>query len=382
MPEIEHGSADVDLLALAAELVAIPSPSHKEKALADHVEQLLRAATISTTAGSSTGTPLEITRISNNVIARTQLDRPQRLVIAGHLDTVPAAPNDPDHLKARIDGERLYGLGACDMKGSLAAQLAVATQLNDPKLDVTFVFYECEEVSGQHNGLGLLFEQAPELLACDVALLGEPTSAMLEAGCQGTLRAKVTYRGQRAHTARPWKGVNAIHRLGELLIALTQPLIPGLARPSYEARRPVIDGCEFREAIQAVAVSGGVAGNVVPDEATLTLNLRYAPDRTPGEAEEYLAEIVGECDDFEVTDHAHGAPPELNHPLLQQLISDNNLTVAAKLGWTDVARFASHGIPAANFGAGDPTIAHTRNEFVQRSEIEAVHAALLALLHS
>ena len=385
-------SADTDLLALAAELVAIPSQSQQEQALADHVQQRL----------STASTPLEITRISNNVIARTQLGRPQRIVIAGHLDTVPAVPGDPDHLKARIEGDRLYGLGACDMKGSLAAQLAVATQLNDPQVDVSFVFYECEEIANEHNGLRLLFEQAPELLACDAALLGEPTSAMLEAGCQGTLRAQAVFRGKRAHTARPWKGVNAIHRLGELLVALTQPADTGAgadtgasadtgeaaapaqpspARPTYVARRPVIDGCEFREAIQAVAVSGGVAGNVVPDEASLTLNLRYAPDRTPAQAEAYLAEVVGECDDFVVTDHSPGALPALDHPLLKRLIDDNHLAVFAKLGWTDVARFAAHGIPAANFGAGDPTLAHTRDEFVERREIEAVHAALMALLH-
>ncbi len=388
-PSADFSSPDSDLLQLAAELVAIPSQSHEEKALADYTEQVLRTQ----------APTLEVTRISNNIIARTQLDRSQRLVIAGHLDTVPAAPNDPDHLTARIDGDRLYGLGACDMKGSLAAQLAVAAQLNDPKLDVTFVFYECEEVAAPHNGLRLLFEQAPELLACDAALLGEPTSALLEAGCQGSLRAKVTYRGQRAHTARPWKGVNAIHRMGDLLAALTQPASEGqladegqprdgertgtgTAREPYVARRPVIDGCEFREAIQAVAVSGGVAGNVVPDEACLTLNLRYAPDRTAADAEAYLAEVVGECDGFEVTDHAFAAHPALDHPLLQRLIADNNLTVSAKLGWTDVARFAQHDIAAANFGAGDPTIAHTRDEFVQRDEIVAVHVALMHLLHA
>lgn len=344
-----------DLLDLAAELVDIPSESHDETAIADHVHSMLSGCDW-----------LTVERVGDNVVARTDRGRDLRLVVAGHLDTVPAN----DNAGARIDGDRLYGLGACDMKGGLAAQLATAVQVEDPAVDVTYVFYAGEEVAAEHNGLRHLFRDRPDLVVGDAALLGEPTSAMIEAGCQGTLRARVTFRGARAHTARPWKGRNAIHRLGDVLCDLG----------TYEHRRPVIDGCEYREAAQAVFVEGGVAGNVVPDEAVVTVNLRYAPDRTPDEAEAFLAGIVGDCDDFEVTDHAVAAAPSLTHPLLGSLIDRNGLDVRAKLGWTDVARFAEHGIPAANFGAGDASIAHTRDEFVTRGEIETVHAALVDLI--
>jgi len=344
-----------DLLELAAELVDIPSESHHETDLADHVEARLRAAD-----------HLQVERVGDNLVARTQLGHEHRLLVAGHLDTVPANGN----LGARLDGDRLYGLGACDMKGGLAAQLAAAEQVINPTIDVSYVFYVCEEVAVEYSGLMHLFAERPDLVQGDVALLGEPTSAAIEAGCQGTLRARVTYAGQRAHTARPWKGRNAIHRLGDVLTDLS----------GYQGRRPVIDGCEYREAIQAVFVEGGVAGNVVPDEAVLTTNLRYAPDRSPEEAEAHLRGQLGECDGFEVVDHAVAAAPSLTHPLLAALVARNRLDVRAKLGWTDVARFAAHGIPATNFGAGDASIAHTKDEFVERREIEAVHAALVDLL--
>ena len=345
-----------DLLDLAAELVDIPSESHEEGPLADLFERRLRDAS-----------KLLVDRIGDNVVARSDLGREHRIVIAGHLDTVPANGNQ----QAVIDGDRLYGLGACDMKGGLAAQLATAIAIDEPEVDVTFVFYACEEVAAQHNGLKHLFETNPELVDGDVALLGEPPSAAIEAGCQGTLRVKALYEGERAHTARPWKGRNAIHRLGPVLRTLEQ----------YEGRRPIVDGCEYREAIQAVYVEAGVAGNVVPDAANLTVNYRYAPDRTPEQAEAHVAEVLGEYDQLIVDDHAPPAMPALTHPLLRQLIDRNNLEVRAKLGWTDVARFAVNGIPASNFGAGDASIAHTQGEFVERHEIELVYSALLDLLN-
>jgi succinyl-diaminopimelate desuccinylase len=344
-----------DLLALAAELVDIPSVSFEEAQIADHLEAEL------------VGMPwLAVDRIGDNLVARTELGRPYRLVLAGHTDTVPPDAN----LGARIEGDLLYGLGSCDMKGSLAAMLELARTVEDPAVDLTYVFYAREEVASHHSGLAEIERSDASLLAGDAALLGEPTSAGIEAGCQGVLRARLTLLGARAHTARPWMGSNAIHRLAPLLERLD----------AYQPRCPVIDGCEYREAVQAVWVEGGVAGNVVPDEAVVTVSHRFAPDRTPAQASTALADVVGEVDGFEVTDAVAGAPPSLAHPLLSALIDRNHLPVAAKLGWTDVAFFASRDVPAANFGAGDATIAHTRGEHVTRRDIETVYAALADLV--
>jgi succinyl-diaminopimelate desuccinylase len=252
--------------------------------------------------------------------------------------------------------------------------LELARTVTDPAVEVTYVFYAAEEVAAVHNGLGHLLRDRPDLLAADVALLGEPTEGVIEAGCQGTMRFEVTVHGARAHTARPWMGRNAIHRLGRILAAVE----------AIPERRPVIDGCEFREAVQAVAVTGGVAGNVVPDLATLTLNHRFAPDRTPGEAEAAIRAVVEphleDGDRCELVDVAPAAAPSLGHPVLEALVRRNDLPVRAKLGWTDVARFAGEGIPATNFGPGDPTIAHMADEHVDRASIERCYAALSDLL--
>lgn len=344
-----------DLLALTATLVDIPSVSLHERAIADHIEAVLRDVPW-----------LGVDRVGDNVVARTDLGRSQRLILAGHTDTVPVNDND----RARIEGDVLWGLGSCDMKGGVAVFLELARTVSEPAADVSYVFYTAEEIAAEHSGLLELFRERPDLLAGDAAVLGEPTGATIEAGCQGTMRARVTLAGQRAHTARPWMGVNAIHRLGSVLADLD----------AYEARRPVLDGCEFREAVQAVHVEGGVAGNVVPDRATVTLNHRFAPDRDAAAAEAHLRSLVHqkEGDTFEVLDVAPGAPPSMKHPLLAAL--GRGRVVRAKLGWTDVARFFEHGIPACNFGPGDPTIAHTRDEHVARSEIDAVHTALLEVL--
>jgi succinyl-diaminopimelate desuccinylase len=349
----------IDLLERTALLVAIPSESHAESALADHVEAELRAQG-----------HLSVERLGDNVVARTRLGREHRLVIAGHLDTVPAN----DNATPRIEGDVLWGLGAADMKGGLAIMLDLATGLTDPTVDVTWVFYAGEEVAAVHNGLGHLFDQRPELLAGDAALLGEPTDATLEVGCQGTMRLEVTITGARAHTARPWMGRNALHRAGHLLSALDD----------YHERRPVIDGCQYREALQAVFVEGGVAGNVVPDRATVTVNHRFAPDRTVEQARAHVVEVLAphldEGDTVAMLDVAAPAPPGLDHPLLAALRERNGLDVRAKLGWTDVSRFAAAGIPAANFGPGDSATAHTREERVERASLDAVHTALSDLL--
>ena len=348
-----------DLLARTAELVDVPSRSREEGPLADLVEAELRAVPW-----------LEVTRVGDNVVARTSLGRESRLVLAGHLDTVPGSST------ARVEGDVLHGLGAADMKGALAVFLDLAAAVAEPTVDLTWVFYAREEIAVAESGLRELFEVRPDLLAdADAAICGEPTDGWIEAGCQGTMRFEVAFTGVRAHTARPWTGVNAIHRMAR---AVT--LVEG-----FEERTPVIDGCEFHEALQCVRVEGGVSGNVVPDRAVLLVNHRVAPDRTLTDAEAgiraLLAPALGPGDTVAVVDAAPPAAPSLTHPLLAALVAQG-LPVRSKLGWTDVAQFAAHGIPACNLGPGDPELAHTADERVERSKLQAVHASLRRLLTS
>lgn len=350
-----------DLLALTAELVDIPSVSHHEANVADHVEARL--------AGCS---HLEVRRLGDNVLARTSLGRAMRVVLAGHLDTVPANGNE----SAVVDGDVCHGLGSADMKGGLAVMLELTRRCAAPAVDVTFIAYVCEEVEQEHSGLGQIAAAAPEWLEADAAILGEPTASLVEAGCQGVLNITVEVRGERAHTARPWMGVNAIHRLGAVLGAVS----------AYEGRRPVIDGCEYREALQAVSVDGGVANNVVPDSARVVLNHRFAPDRTIGEAFDatrlllapHLEPAAG--DTVELLAGSLPAPPGLGHPLLGRLVASSTKPPRAKLGWTDVSFFSARGTPAANFGPGEPTLAHTAGERVERSDLERAYRSLHDLL--
>ncbi len=356
-----------DLLALTADLVDRRSVSFEEGPFADWLEADLRAHA-----------HLEVTRVGDNVIARTNLGRPERLLLVGHTDTVPVV--DADDLpggtngRAHIEGDTLWGCGSADMKGGLAVFLDIARSVPAPRVDLTFVFYAREEVAASENGLIEIQAERPDLLEGDAAILGEPTDGVIEAGCQGAIRVELRLTGARAHTARPWMGRNAIHRLGPVLDVLA----------AYEARTPTIDGCTYRESVQAVHVEGGVAGNVVPDEVTLRIHHRFAPDRTADEAADFLRSLlddfIEEGDDFRVTDSSPACPPSLTHPLLRQLRDDGDLEVRAKLGWTDVARFAELGIPATNFGSGDPTIAHTKHEHLHRDSIERTGAAVRALV--
>ena len=350
-----------DLLADTAELVAIASPSHHESTLAAHFADRLSAAAHLTTE-----------RVGDNVIARTQRGRPRRVILAGHLDTVPAQDNEVPHMEDGV----CRGLGAADMKGGLAVMAHAAEVLTDSPFDLTFLFYSCEEVDMRHSGLVQLAELRPDLLAGDVAILGEPTNCLVEAGCQGNLRVEVRLGGVRAHTARPWMGVNAIHRLADLLAVVA----------SEQGRQPVIDGCRYREALQAVRVEGGVANNVVPDGVTLTLNHRYAPDRDHAAAMEWLAGVLAPVVDEARGDHAEmvafseAAPPGLGDPVLSRLLELTGQPPVAKLGWTDVSFFTSRGVAATNFGPGDPTLAHTRDEWVSRTDLERAFEVLAELL--
>jgi succinyl-diaminopimelate desuccinylase len=349
-------------LARTAALVDIPSVSHHEQAITDRIEAELRALPW-----------LETTRIGDNVVARTQLGRRLRLVLGGHTDTVPV---NGDNGRARLDGDVLWGVGAADMKGALAIMLELARTEPEPAVDVTYVFYAREEVAVEHSGLREIAGARPDLLVADAALLGEPTFATLEAGCQGTMRLRVTLCGTRAHTARAWLGRNAIHRLGRVLAVLE----------AYEPRRPMIQGCEYHEGLQAVFVDGGAAGNVVPDAATVTINHRFAPDRTAAEAEAHvravLAPVLEPGDTVEVVDVAIAAAPRLDHPLIAAFAGRNDLAVRAKLGWTDVAFFAARGIPAANFGPGDAEVSHTAGERLERDYLEFAWYALRDLLRN
>jgi succinyl-diaminopimelate desuccinylase len=350
-----------DLLAFAAELVDIPSVSHDEAALADRVEDDLGRCS-----------HLQVQRLGDTVIARTDTGRDRRVLLGGHLDTVP--PFDDGGF--RVEGDTLWGLGAVDMKGGVAVLMDLARAATAPAADITLVLYACEEVERRHNALGLLAAERPELLAADAAVLCEPTGNVVEAGCQGTMRVEATVRGRRAHTARPWVGVNAVHRCAPLLEALA----------NYEPRRVVIDGCEYAEQVQAVRIDGGVAGNVVPDRATVTVNHRFAPDRDAAQAEAALRELLegtlapGAGDRVEVVDVAPAAPPALGHPVLASLVAASGAPARAKLGWTDVATCFEAGIPAANFGPGDPLLAHTPDEHVTGAALDAARAVLGALV--
>lgn len=339
-----------DVVALTEALVNIESVSQDEQEIADVVETALRSAP-----------HLDVTRIGNSLVARTHLGRAERVVIAGHLDTVPLN----DNLPARNDGTLLHGLGTCDMKGGVAVALRLALDLADPVRDVTYLFYECEEIASIHNGLRLIAEQRPDLLEADFAILMEPSDAGVEAGCQGTLRVEVTTRGERAHSARSWRGVNAIHGAAEVLARLT----------AYEARKPVIDGLEYHEGLNAVLISGGVATNVIPDACTVTVNYRFAPDRSETEA---LAFVRTFFDGFAVavTDSAPGALPGLDRPAARAFVDAVGGEVNPKFGWTDVARFTGLGIPAVNYGPGDPVLAHKQEEHVPIEQIRRCETTL------
>ncbi|CRK61683.1 N-succinyl-L,L-diaminopimelate desuccinylase [Alloactinosynnema sp. L-07] len=328
-----------DPVDLTAALVDIPSVSGDEQAIADAVESALRAQ----------APWLEIVRLGNNVLARTNLGRPTRVVFAGHLDTVPVNDNLPVR---RADGV-LHGLGTVDMKGGDAVMLHLAATVAEPTHDLTFLFYDCEEVEAVRNGLGRVERELPDWMAGDLAVVCEPSNGVVEAGCQGTMRVELRTSGVRAHTARGWMGVNAIHALGEALRILA----------SYAARVVDIDGCTYREGLQAVHIGGGVSGNVVPDAAVLRVNFRFAPDRSIEQAEAHLREVFPGLD-LEVVDAAAGALPGLAAPAAKSLIAAAGGQPVAKLGWTDVARFAALGIPAVNYGPGDPLLAHTRHENV------------------
>jgi succinyl-diaminopimelate desuccinylase len=346
-----------DPVELTAALVDVPSVSGQEAVLADAVQAALAAQ----------APHLRLLRSGNTVLARTDLGRPQRVLLAGHLDTVPIAGNLP----SRRCGNLLYGCGTSDMKSGDAMILHLAATVSQPVHDLTVVLYDCEEITEARNGLGRIEREHPEWLVAQLAILGEPTSGVVEAGCQGTLRAVVRTRGRRAHSARSWLGDNAIHAAGEVLARLGR----------YRPRSVEIDGCTYREGMQAVGISGGVAGNVVPDACEVEVNFRFAPDRSLPDAEAHVREVLAGVE-LEFTDGAPGALPGLDAPAAQEFLAAIGVTPIAKYGWTDVSRFAALGIPALNYGPGDPNLAHTREEHVHTDRITACTEVLRRYLTS
>lgn len=341
-----------DPIDLTTALVDIPSVSRDECRIADEVERALRAQT-----------DYQVIRNGDAVLARTDLGRPTRVVLAGHLDTVPIADNVP----SRRDADHIYGCGTSDMKSGDAVFLHLAATVAEPAHDITLILYDCEEVEASANGLGRIERELPEWLRADVAILGEPSGGYIEAGCQGTLRAVLSATGTRSHSARSWLGDNAIHKLATALDRLNE----------YQGRVVDIDGCTYREGLSAVRIAGGVADNVIPDDASLTVNFRFAPDRTPQAALGHVREVFTGLEvEIEQTDVAAGALPGLHHPAAAALVDAADGLVRAKFGWTDVARFAALGIPAVNFGPGDPNVAHRRDERVAVAQITAVTATL------
>jgi succinyl-diaminopimelate desuccinylase len=347
-----------DIVDLLQAITDIESVSGNEKTLADAVDEALQALP-----------HLTVTRDGDALVARTDLGRDERVIIAGHLDTVPLADNLPSVRKV-VDGEdRVYGRGTCDMKGGVAVQLAVAAAATEPVRDITWIFYDHEEVDAERNGLNRLSKTRPELLVGDLAVLMEPTAAAIEGGCQGTLRVAVRTHGRAAHSARSWLGGNAIHSAGEVLRRLE----------SYTAAEVLVDGLLYHEGMNAVAISGGIAGNVVPDLCVVTVNYRFAPDKDEAAA---LAEVHRLFDSYEIEllDIALGARPGLDLPAAQAFAAAVGAQARPKYGWTDVARFSALGVPAVNYGPADPNHAHTDDEHCRTEDLVLCRDALLRWL--
>ncbi len=336
----------------------VPSVSGSEKALADMIEETVAPLE-----------HLEVIRHGNTIVARTNLGRAQRVVIAGHIDTVPINDNVPTR-DIEIDGEpHLWGRGTVDMKAGVAVQLKLAAELTEPVVDITWMWYDNEEVAASLNGLNLLSAERPDLFAADFAILGEPSNGQVEGGCNGTLRAVVRTRGVRAHSARAWIGENAIHSAAPILSRLAE----------YRAKEVQVEGLAYRESLSAVRITGGIAGNVIPDLCEVEVNYRFAPSKTAADAEAHVRGVLVGFD-VEITDSAEGARPGLDAPIAQQFVAAVGAVPRPKYGWTDVARFSALGIPAVNYGPGDPHLAHHDEERVPLAQIDAVERGLRAWL--
>ncbi|HYP45247.1 MAG TPA: succinyl-diaminopimelate desuccinylase [Propionibacteriaceae bacterium] len=347
-----------DVVALLRQLIDVESVSGNETPITDLIEAALRPYA-----------HLEVIRDGNVLLARTQLGRAERVIVAGHTDTVPIAGNVPSTVTGEGADQIVWGRGACDMKGGVAVQLAVAAAAAEPARDVSWIFYDLEEVEESRNGLARIAREHPEYLDASFAVLCEPSNAGIEGGCQGTLRAEVILRGVAAHSARSWKGHNAIHDAAEVLRRLQD----------YRAAEVEVDGLVYREGLNAVGISGGIAGNVIPDRCTVEVNYRFAPDKDAAAAEDLVREVLAGFE-VAVTDVASGARPGLDVPAAAEFVAAVGGAASAKFGWTDVARFSARGVPAVNFGPGDPSKAHADDEFCPARDVYACRDALLRWL--
>ncbi len=351
-------NTDADVVELTRVICDIESVSGNETALADAIEAAL-----------SGFAHLEVIRDGDAIVARTNLGRGKRVVIAGHIDTVPVADNLPVKFLQFEREQVLWGRGTVDMKAGVAVQLKLAATINEPNVDVTWVFYDHEEVEASLNGLGRIARTRPELLEAQFAVLCEPSSAQVEGGCNGTMRVDVRTSGVKAHSARPWMGENAIHKAAEVLTRLA----------NNEPTEVEVDGLVYRESLNAVLIGGGIATNVIPDASVITVNYRFAPSKSAADAEAYLREFFAGFE-LDVIDSAEGARPGLDLPEAAAFVAATGGTPKPKYGWTDVARFSALGIPAVNFGPGDPNKAHADDENVPVSQIYACESALRAWL--
>lgn len=349
---------EADVVELTRDICDIESVSGNETALADAIEAALRKYS-----------HLEVIRDGDAIVARTNLGRPSRVVIAGHIDTVPVAGNLPVQMLSMEREQVLYGRGTVDMKAGVAVQLKLAATITEPSSDVTYIFYDHEEVEASKNGLGRLAKNHPELLDASFAVLCEPTSAEVEGGCNGTMRVELTFKGVKAHSARPWMGKNAIHDAAAALATLA----------AYVPAEEEVDGLVYRESLNAVLIKGGIATNVIPDDCTITVNYRFAPSKSGAQAEAHLRGVFAAAD-LSVVDVAEGARPGLDRPEAVAFLAATKSQARPKYGWTDVARFSALGIPAVNFGPGDPSKAHADDEAVPVSQIYACESALRAWL--
>jgi succinyl-diaminopimelate desuccinylase len=355
MPRLDLSASSVSLTRAICD---IPSVSDDETTLADAIFDAVSAVP-----------HLDVFRDGDTIVARTDLGRPQRVAIAGHIDTVPINGNVPTR-DTEVEGEPfLWGRGTVDMKAGVAVQLKLAAELADPRVDLTWMWYDHEEVEADRNGLGRLSRTRPDLFAADFAILGEPSNGQVEGGCNGTMRAVVRTHGVRAHSARAWVGENAIHRAAPVLARLAE----------YRPREVNVDGLAYREGLNAVAIRGGIAGNVIPDLCEIEVNYRFAPSRSADAAAAHLRDVFAGFE-VEITDAAEGARPGLDAPLAQEFLAAVGAEPRPKYGWTDVARFSSLGVPAVNYGPGDPQLAHHDEERVPLAQIAAVERGLRAWL--